>query len=53
MLYRDKDDGRGYTFQQIADEFDLLQSEYPTIYSYPLYSYISKYFDEIENENAA
>lgn len=53
MLYKDKDDGTLYTFQQIADEFDLLRIEYPTIYSYPLFTYISKFFEEVETTEAA
>lgn len=44
MLYRDIDDGKVYTIQQIANEFDLLRAEYPTIYNYPLSTYLSKFF---------
>lgn len=53
MLYKDKDDGTVYTFQQITDEFDLLRAEYPIIYNYSINTYISKFFEVIENKNAA
>ena len=52
-MYRDKDNETLYTFQQIADEFDLLRIEYPTIYSYPLFTYIRKFFEEVETTEAA
>ena len=47
-MYRDKEDGTVYTFQQVADEFDSLKTDYPTIYNYSLFAYISKFFDEIQ-----
>ena len=53
MLYRDKEDGTLYTFQRIADEFDELRSQYPTMYDYPLFTYIRKFFEEVETTEAA